>query len=43
MTTTEWMVVFGGATAIVWVNWYFFFAGRSAMPQAAAEPGPEER
>jgi hypothetical protein len=42
MTATEWMVVIGGALAIVWVSWYFFFAGRSAMPHAPAEPGREE-
>jgi hypothetical protein len=29
MTALEWMVVIGGALAIVWVNWYFLFAGRS--------------
>ena len=34
---------FAGLAAVAWVNWYFFFAGRSAMPQAAAEPGREER
>lgn len=43
MTTAEWMVVLGGAMAIAWVNWYFFFAGRSAMPQAATEPELEEQ
>jgi hypothetical protein len=32
MTALEWMVVIGGALAIVWVNWYFFFAGRSDTP-----------
>ena len=42
MTATEWMVVIGGALAIAWVNWYFFFAGRSDTPQATTEPGPEE-
>ena len=28
MTATDWMVVVGGIAAIVWVNWYFFLAGR---------------
>ncbi len=26
MSATEWLVVLGGGAAIVWVNWYFFFA-----------------
>lgn len=30
MSTTEWIVVVGGIAAIVWVNWYFFLAERSA-------------
>jgi hypothetical protein len=24
------MVIVGGIAAIAWVNWYFFFAGRSS-------------
>lgn len=24
MNTIEWIVIMGGLTAIVWVNWYFF-------------------
>jgi hypothetical protein len=43
MTATEWMVLLGGAAAIVWVNWYFFFAGRSALPRAPAELAREEQ
>jgi len=35
MSTTDWLVVAGGIAAIVWVNWYFFVAGRT--PVAAAE------
>lgn len=27
MTLVDWLVVVGGAAAIVWVNWYFFVAG----------------
>ena len=26
----DWLVIFAGATAILLVNWYFFFAGRGA-------------
>ena len=29
---TEWLVIFAGLAAIAWVNWYFFVAGRSAVP-----------
>ncbi len=32
MSGTEWLVVLGGVAAIGWVNWFFFFAGRSAAP-----------
>jgi hypothetical protein len=28
MTLSDWLVILGGAAAIVWVNWYFFVAGR---------------
>lgn len=30
MSGTDWMVVAAGLAAIGWVNWYFFFAGRTA-------------
>jgi len=43
MSTIDWIVVLGGAAAIAWVNWYFFFAERSvatvtgaSMPDASA-------
>ncbi|MCW5785015.1 MAG: hypothetical protein KIT39_16990 [Nitrospirales bacterium] len=26
MNIIEWIVIIGGLTAIVWVNWYFFMA-----------------
>ncbi len=28
MTTVDLAVIAGGVAAIVWVNWYFFVAGR---------------
>lgn len=31
MSTLDWLVLLAGIAAIVWVNWYFFFA----------EPEPE--
>ena len=40
VTAAEWLVVAAGIAAIVWVNWYFFFAERTmAESGAAAEPG----
>jgi plastocyanin domain-containing protein len=42
MTATDWVVVVGGIAAIVWVNWYFFLAERSAavaIPGASAAGG----
>jgi plastocyanin domain-containing protein len=39
MNATDWLVVLGGAAVIVWVNWYFFVAQRSAVSAfAAADP-----
>ena len=35
MSTVDWLVVLGGMAAIAWVNWYFFFAERSAVTVAA--------
>lgn len=39
MNATDWLVILAGLIAIAWVNWYFFFAGRSAAPVAAAVAG----
>ena len=36
ITTTEWLVILGGLSAIAWVNWYFFLAGRSSAVNAVA-------
>jgi plastocyanin domain-containing protein len=35
-SATQWFVIFAGAAAIAWVNWYFFVAGRSAASAAVA-------
>ena len=42
MTAAEWLVVLGGAAAIVWVNWYFFLAERSAASATVGEGGIQE-
>ena len=33
------LVITAGIAAIVWVNWYFFFAGRTAVAAASAGVG----
>lgn len=42
MTGAEWMVVLGGIASIIWVNWYFFFAGRSSTEVAVGASGVQE-
>jgi hypothetical protein len=37
MSGIEWIVVIGGAAAIIWVNWYFFLATPAAKPRAPEE------
>ena len=39
MTTIEWAVLAAGIAAIVWVNWYFFVAGRAPATAAASTQG----
>jgi plastocyanin domain-containing protein len=41
MNSTEWVVIFGGAAAIAWANWYFFVAERSVARATGATPGGE--
>jgi plastocyanin domain-containing protein len=38
---TDWLVIVGGLAAIAWVNWYFFFAGRSAGSVAGPPPASD--
>jgi plastocyanin domain-containing protein len=42
MSATDWLVVLGGLGAILWVNWYFFLAGRSVATVAAPAGGIQE-
>lgn len=38
ITAVDWTVIVGGVAAIVWVNWYFFFAERAtAVATASAD------
>lgn len=41
MATTSWIVLIAGIAAIVWVNWYFFFAERRALA-AVTRAGAQE-
>ncbi len=40
-SVTNWLVIGGGIAAIVWVNWYFFFARRTVAVVASA-PGQQD-
>jgi plastocyanin domain-containing protein len=43
MHGTDWLVLFGGIAAIIFVNWWFFRAGRTPVVAAAASAGgPQE-
>ena len=34
MTGSDWLVILAGLASIMWVNWYFFVAGRAPAPAA---------
>ena len=40
MGATSWIIIVSGLAAIIWVNWYFFFAERAA---ATASPNASGR
>lgn len=42
MSLTDWVVLAAAAAAIGWVNWYFFFAERSAGNAVATSGGVQE-
>jgi plastocyanin domain-containing protein len=42
VSTDELLVIVGGITAIAWVNWYFFFAGRHPEEAAVGASGVQE-
>jgi plastocyanin domain-containing protein len=42
VSATDLLAIVGGIAAILWVNWYFFFAGRSATDAAVASGGVQE-
>jgi plastocyanin domain-containing protein len=48
MTAIDWLVIAGGTSAVVWVNWYFFAAERAGAVAALAtaaggEAGPAQQ
>jgi plastocyanin domain-containing protein len=42
MSVTDWLVIAAGVTAILWVNWYFFFAERSAATASSDATGRQD-
>ena len=42
MTTSQLLVLAGGLAAILWVNWYFFLAGRTAALAKVGARGIQE-
>ena len=42
MSGTDWFAIIAGLAAIGWVNWYFFFAGRTAALALPAGSGISE-
>ena len=42
MSTSQLLVLLGGLTAILWVNWYFFLARRSAAVAQVVARGVQE-
>lgn len=42
MNTTDWLVLAAGLAAVAWVNWYFFFAERSAAAASTDAAGYQD-
>lgn len=42
MSAADYLVLLGGIALSAWVNWYFFFAGRSPTKDAARTAGGQE-
>lgn len=42
MVFADWIVVAAGLTAIGWINWYFFLAGREVAAAASGPGGVQE-
>jgi plastocyanin domain-containing protein len=42
LNAVDWLVVASGLAAVVWINWYFFFARRSVARASAVSGGRQE-
>ena len=42
MTAVDWIVLVAGILVVVWINWYFFFAGQPAAHAATGTEGAQE-
>ncbi|HEX8944461.1 MAG TPA: cupredoxin domain-containing protein [Gemmatimonadaceae bacterium] len=42
LSATDWLVIAAGLGAVAWVNWYFFFAERSAATAKANASGRQD-
>ena len=43
MSHAEIVVIAGGLAAVLWINWYFFVAGRAQAPAAVGGAGGPQR
>jgi len=42
INSTDWIVIVAGLGAVAWVNWYFFFADRSAASASSDAAGRQD-
>lgn len=42
MSPADWIAIAAGLAVIVWINWYFFLAGRQTATAAAGAGGVQE-
>jgi plastocyanin domain-containing protein len=42
MSTSDWLVIAAGLAVVLWVNWYFFFAERTAATASTGATGGQE-
>ena len=42
ISPSDWLVIAAGFAAVLWVNWYFFFAERAAATASSGATGRQE-
>jgi plastocyanin domain-containing protein len=42
ISLSDWLVIAAGLAAVLWVNWYFFFAERAAATASSGATGRQE-